>query len=461
MKNKAAIGYEIFPDRFFSSCKKQNTLDWNIPVNYKEEGMHQYDFYGGDLKGIEQKSDYIKSLGIDFLYLTPIFKAITNHRYDCTDFFSIDPLLGTETDLKALIKTLHENDVRLVLDGVFNHIGSEHNWFRNKGYQNLINKNNGETLYWSDVKGLPELNLDSKELRDILWNREDSVIHKWTGLGVDDWRLDCAYDIGYDYLKELTFSLKKLGDHNTIGEIWSYPKKWISGGVLDGIMNYYFRELIKSVIENRLSGQTAVKAIAKTVQDCGIDSLFKCWNVMSSHDTPRIKKDFGKNWKLAVFLQFTLPGSPLIYYGEELGLATEGDPYCRQPMPWEMTIKQNDDTDFYHLLINIFRDCTAINSGKFGEFEYDNPNLIAFSRYNESIEDYRVIIVNPTNAKQEYQLISTESSLMNATQMIDEFSSSTCTVYHSMLYGTIEPNTFHLFKIDTPSNTYSPYKRIP
>ncbi|HOO32900.1 MAG TPA: alpha-amylase family glycosyl hydrolase [Thermotogota bacterium] len=460
MKNRAYVGYEIFPDRFNPSEKKANTLDWNRAVRLMDDGSHQYDFYGGDLKGIEKKIGYLKELKLDFLYLTPIFQAGTNHRYDCTDFFAIDPMLGTDEELSSLIGTLHDNGMRLVLDGVFNHIGSEHKWFTKRENRELINTENDEIRYWAGNTGLPELNLDNAKLREILWNGNDSVIHKWTALGVDDWRLDCAYDVGYDYLRELTTSLKRIGDHQTIGEIWSYPKKWISDGVLDGIMNYYFRELVKSVIENRLKGKTAVKAIARTVKDCSVEGLFRCWNVMSSHDTPRIKRDFGEKWQLAAFLQFTLPGSPLIYYGEELGLETDGDPFCRQPMPWELAKTDNGDQLFYRKLIDIFQGNPAINSGYFGTFEYDNQNLIAFSRYTENIAEYRVIIVNPADSEQEYQLISDESSLMNGTQMIDEFSDSTCKVFHSMLYGSIEANSFQMFKVSNSGSTYSPYKRI-
>nr|HPR97543.1 alpha-amylase family glycosyl hydrolase [Thermotogota bacterium] len=178
MKNRAYVGYEIFPDRFNSSEKKANTLDWNRAVRLMDDGSHQYDFYGGDLKGIEKKIGYLKELKLDFLYLTPIFQAGTNHRYDCTDFFAIDPMLGTDEELSSLIGTLHDNGMRLVLDGVFNHIGSEHKWFTKRENRELINTENDEIRYWAGNTGLPELNLDNAKLREILWNGNDSVIHK-------------------------------------------------------------------------------------------------------------------------------------------------------------------------------------------------------------------------------------------------------------------------------------------
>jgi glycosidase len=460
MRKRGYVGYQIFPDRFNASYKKENTVDWNRPVEVRETGQHQLDFYGGDLKGIEEKVAYLKNMSISFLYLTPIFEAVTNHRYDCTDFFKIDSLLGTEEDLKRLIEKLHENDIRIVLDGVFNHIGQKHPWVTEEKYHSFINRINGEVVHWGGHRGLPELNLDNKEVRDLLWNNPNSAVQKWTALGVDDWRLDCAYDVGFKYLKELRDVLKSMGDHDTIGEVWSYPKKWVDGEVLDGIMNYYFRELVKSFLEKRIGGKTITTIINDTVKDCGLNNILKCWNVMSSHDTPRVKRDFGKHWRLAVALQFTLPGSPMIYYGEELGLDSDGDPYCREPMPWKKLDANNDDLIFYKTMIDLFNNTTAINSGDFGKLEYKADDIIAFSRYTEDIRDYRVIVINPNEEKRDFQLISKESCLMNGSHMIDEYTGEKVDLFYSTVYGSIAPNSFRIYKIDLNEGGYSPYKRL-
>ncbi len=460
MKTRGYVGYQIFPDRFNASYQKDHTLEWDQPIEVKEKGQHQLDFYGGDLKGIEEKVGYLKNLSIDFLYLTPIFEAVTNHRYDCTDFFKIDSILGDEKDLNDLAEKLHENGIRLVLDGVFNHIGMKHPWFTDEKYHDFINRIDGEPVHWGGHKGLPELNLDNKALRDILWNDSDSVVQKWTRLGVDDWRLDCAYDVGFEYLRELRTVLKAMGDHDTIGEVWSYPKRWADGEVLDGVMNYYFRELIKSFMEDRIDGKTVTTIINDTVNDCGIENILKCWNVMSSHDTPRVKSDFGKHWRLAVALQFTLPGSPVVYYGEELGLESEGDPYCREPMPWGKLEANNDDLIFYKKMIDLFNDTVAINSGYFGKLEHKADDIIAFSRYTEDIRDYRVIVINPNDEKRDFQLISKESCLMNCSHMIDEFTGEKADLFYSTIYGSVGPNEFRVLKIDLNKGGYSPYKRL-
>ncbi|MFW6122434.1 MAG: alpha-amylase family glycosyl hydrolase, partial [Petrotogales bacterium] len=153
MSFEAKVGYEIFTDRFFSSKEKQGTEQWETPIEKTSLGKHQYKFYGGDLRGIIEKLDYLKHLGIDFIYLTPIFKAKTNHRYDAIDYYSIDEILGTEEDLNELIEKLHENNMRFVLDGVFNHVSYEHKWHKNPEYASYILKNND--FYFLEVNTTP------------------------------------------------------------------------------------------------------------------------------------------------------------------------------------------------------------------------------------------------------------------------------------------------------------------
>ncbi|HPF16484.1 MAG TPA: glycoside hydrolase family 13 protein [Thermotogota bacterium] len=460
MKKRGYVVYEIFPDRFNASSKKEGMIQWHVPVEKKPAGAHQFDFYGGDLIGIADKCDYLKTLGIGLLYMTPIFKAMTNHRYDCVDYFSIDPILGTEKDLKTLIDTCHKNGIRVVLDGVFNHIGMNNPWYKDPAYRDFLNEKNGEITWWGSHKGLPELNLDNLQLRDLLWNKRDSVVQKWTSLGVDDWRLDCAYDVGYDYCKELSGVLKSMGDHDTIGEIWSYPGEWVKNGVLDGVMNYYFRELIKSYLEGKLTGTMLTAVVEKTIDDSKLEAILKSWNVLSSHDTPRVKNDFSDKWKLAVALQFTLPGSPMVYYGEELGLSSETDPYCRQPMPWKDLHIDPETFSFYKKMIALYNDKPALHAGNFGVLEYSNSQLLAFSRFTHDIKDYLVIIINPSDQSQSFQLISRESSLMNGSKMVALHSKKKADICNSMIYGTIEAHSYEIYELEINKTGYSPYKRL-
>jgi glycosidase len=455
---KARIGYEIFPDRFYSRTHKPKTLGWKEPITCRSDGSHQYDFYGGDLKGIIKKLDYIVSLDVDFVYLTPIFRALSSHRYDTLGFFEIDPMLGTLEDFKELSQRLHEENLRLVIDGVFNHISDRHIW--NGDEKDFILKNGEQKNYWNDLPWMPELNLENSELRKLLWSGEDSVVKYWLRMGADDWRLDCAYDIGYEYCREISNAAKSLGDHETIGEIWSYPEKWLKSGGLSSVMNYYFRELITQFLQRELKGEQFNSLIAKTVADCGLEPILKCWNTLSTHDTPRLRHTFKDRWSLALCLQFTLPGSPLIYYGEELGLNTDGDPHCRQPFPWHLATAENPDLRLYRKWISLFKSSAALNSGDFEGLQCANSQLLSYARKSERIQDLKVIIINPTDSVQSFRVYTRESSLMNNAIMSDHFSDRKAKITNSTVSGEIPANSFSVLYPEVAFKSYSPYKRV-
>lgn len=461
--NEAKIGYEIFPDRFKKTGNTDKTLrSWNTKV--KAHNDQEYDFYGGNLKGIASKVDYIEKLGIDFVYLTPILKATTNHRYDTTDYLSLDPLIGDEKDLAKLSEKLHKKNIRLILDIVLNHVGKTHHWFQgalnNEKSSKYFCKKEHDFLRWWDVDNLPELNLENKELREFLWEGKNSVIEKWTNLGVNDWRIDCAYDIGYKYCKSITAKMKSLGDHNTYGEIWSYPKKWISNDVMTGVMNYFYRDLITSFLLGNAKGSHIAEILNDTVADCGSENLLKSWNVLSSHDTARIKNTFGDLWKPAVALQFTLPGSPLIYYGEELGMEGETDPYCRQPMIWPLAHSENETLNFYKNIIGLFKSSPALRHGNFNKTYTETNSILSFARNTEKIRDFKLIVINPTDYETSFQIYLKESSLMNCTHLTDHFGGEKLWVTSSRINGSIKAKSFGIYYPETENIKYTPYKRI-
>jgi len=346
---KGKIGYQIFVDRFNNfNNKNNNFLDWDTPIKAHEK--QEYDFYGGNLLGITKKINYLKKLNIDFLYLTPIFKANTNHRYDTVDFEKIDEIIGSEEDLNNLFLELKINNIDLFLDIALNHT-SKYSVLKNN-----VDFYTGKN--WADVNNLPELNIDNEELKNYFFKFENSILKKFLKKGISNWRLDCAYDLGYSFLNELKSELNKTCDNKLIGEVWSYPKKWLS--ILDGIMNYYYFDLIKNVLSGNISGKLFTKIVIETFEECGY-SLFNCWNMLSSHDTPRILTEFKNKYKLAVILQFALPGSPLIYYGEEIGLNGDNDPYCRETMKWEKVNEDNEFLNFYKVLIDEYKNSSALN----------------------------------------------------------------------------------------------------
>ncbi len=465
---QAGIGYEIFPDRFFSFCQKKGTRDWHSelpsPQDFKE-GKYKYGtvFYGGDINGISSKFEYIAELSVDFIYLTPIFSSPSNHRYDCSDYFTIDPMLGTEKDLKKLCSTARENKIRIVLDIALNHVGDSHQWFikATKGLKEkeFFRQINGSFTFWSDSKNLPELALENPELIDLLWRSEHSAMNKWMKAGISDWRLDCAYELGEEILRDIHKNIAHTQDHKIYAEAWTYPKKWLSNGYTHGIMNYYFKNIIDDFLNNTLDATQTGEILSYTIKDCTEEKLFPCWNILSTHDTPRIKNQYEDLWKLAVVMQFTLPGSPLIYYGEEIGMTGENDPYCRQPMRWELTEKENKTFDFYLNIIKLFKGSPALREGKFTRVFSNNQNILAYSRSTTKIDEYRLILINPTLKAQEFAAYTTESFLMNRAQMQDVFTQERYTIVCSSIKGMINPGSFLILQ-PLVDGTYTPYKRL-
>jgi glycosidase len=460
---RSKVGYEIFVDRFFPYFEKKNIKSWDLEVRKHER--QEYDFYGGDLLGIAEKVEYLKNLGIDFLYLTPIFEAKTNHRYDCTNYFEIDPLVGTEKDLEMLCKKMAQNNIRIFLDIALNHMSKQSNWFQKaiKGgkEKRFFRIREDSVTRWGNVEQLVELNLENEDLQDILWKQDNSAMKYWSKFGISGWRLDCAYELGYEILKRIRASFK---DDNIsfIGEIWSYPGKWVEEGILDGVMNYFYKELIDDFLELKINGNVFSEILETLYFDVG-NKLLKSWNILSSHDTSRIRTKYGERWKIAVGLQFTLPGSPLIYYGEELGLEGEGDPLCRNPMKWERWSEDNYQTfNFYKNIINFFKSSKSLYEGKFKKNYSNNKNILSFLRLTNCIDELRLIIANPSVKEQDFILYTQESSLMNHTFLEDYFSKNKVEVKSSKIIGKVSPNSFSIFlpKINRDSKAYSPYKRV-
>ncbi|WP_165974063.1 glycoside hydrolase family 13 protein [Marinitoga lauensis] len=457
---EAKIGYQIFPDRFYSYYNRGN-VKWNTPIIAENYSAHT--MYGGDLKGIQEKIDYLKELNVDFLYLTPIFEANSNHRYDAKDYFKIDPILGDEKDLKELIDALHKNNIELCLDIALNHMSNESKWFKSalKGgkEKNFFRYENDDFTYWRDHKTLVELNLENHDLQKLLWQDENSAMKKWMKLGVDHWRLDCAYDLGFDILKDVVKHIKSLGEnHYIIGEVWSYPKEWIQ--VMDGIMNYYYTVIIKNMLNGSLKPKIAAEILKKTIKDSGM-KILKSWNMLSSHDSPRIKNLFGDKWKLAIVMQFTLPGSPLIYYGEELGMEGGHDPFCRGAMQWENVKEGNKTLSFYKKLIKLFKDSEALRKGCYYEVISNDEDILAYYRKYKSIRDGKLIVINPTNKDKEIQLYFEESLLLDAMHLFDHFSDNELYIEMGSVKGKIPANSFGIFHMKPKEyNTYSAYKRL-
>ena len=366
------VMYQIFPDRFHKSgeCDLNDKLKpFTVHINITdqpmkgpdEHGFWNTDFYGGNLRGIEEKLPYLNSLGVGVIYLNPIFMAFSNHRYDTADYMRIDPMLGTEDDFASLCRSANEQGIKIILDGVFSHVGSNSKYFDREGvfgggavsdpnseYRSWFDFKNYPDEYtsWWDIDTLPCVNEMCDGFLDLIIRNEDSVVAHWLKLGANGFRLDVADELPAEFIALLRKRVKEI-DQNAIVivEVWedasnkiSYDvrRKYFSGGELDGVMNYPFRDAIINLLCGRICPIEFRSIIERIYENYPFDALNCSMTFLSSHDTTRILTELGreisdtvKALKLASAIQFFLPGMPSIYYGDEVGMAGGSDPYNR------------------------------------------------------------------------------------------------------------------------------------
>jgi len=389
------VMYQIFPDRFFQKgvCDLSGKLEpyWihgnkNDTPEYRpdENGeVKNCDFFGGNLRGIEEKLDYLKTLGVTILYLNPIFKAWSNHRYDAADYEKIDEMLGSEEDFKSLCHQAHARGMKVILDGVFSHTGSHSRYFDVCGFfGNGVRSNpsspyrswydrdeTGEYTYWWGIRTLPCVNETDPGYLDYMVEGENSICARWLRAGADGWRLDVADELPEEFLRAFRRRMKKEKPGSfLLGEVWedasnkvSYGKRrrYFSDGELDSVMNYPFRDAVINFVTGKDRGEAFRKTVMDLAENYPPQVLPLLMNFLSTHDTPRILSVLGGNMpdtkearaafcltegereeaekklRLAAFLQFVLPGIPSVYYGDEIGMEGFEDPFCRRFFSWE------------------------------------------------------------------------------------------------------------------------------
>lgn len=436
-----AVMYQIFPDRFYKQgdCDLTGKLGpywvhdrWEDTPHYlpDEHGeILNNDFFGGNLNGVRAKLDYLSSLGVDVIYFNPLSMAFSNHRYDTADYKRPDPMLGTEADFAALCRDAHALGMKVILDGVYSHTGSNSVYFDKKGvfgtgalsdpqspYRSWFDFQHYPDRYtsWWGIDTLPCVNEMDPSYLDYMIYGQDSVIAHWLALGADGFRLDVADELPDEFIVAFRKRLKELNPNALLlGEVWedasnkvsySVRRKYFSGGELDSVMNYPFRNAILTFMadSNAWAFRSAVMTI---VEHYPAQVINQVMNSLSTHDTPRILtllgdsfngskaekaerflSDEARAWavrreKAAAVLQFTLPGMPCIYYGDEAGLEGFEDPLNRRTFPWgrELTGLQ----DFYRSLSKLKHNCPALKTGSIA-FQSDGDSAILYTRKSEN-----------------------------------------------------------------------------
>lgn len=401
---KAAIIYQIFPERYHNGDTS------NDPGGVKpwDSEVDRQIMLGGDLQGIIDKLDYIEDLGINTIYMTPVFKAGSNHKYDTYDYFEIDPQFGTLELLRELVNKAHGKNIKVILDAVFNHSGVEFAPFKD------VMKNGEKSDYrnWFDIRKFPVVMKDDPDYgtfayggympkmmtkNDAARNYLIDVATYWIKeADIDGWRLDVADEVGHHFWREFRSAVKAVKPDALItGEVWYDSSVWLQGDQFDTVMNYIFTEAVKNFVAlNKINAKEFGERIESIRGLYKLPAYNILWNLIGSHDTIRFLTLAGgdeRKLKLAAFIQFTFPGIPMVYYGDEIGMTGENDPGCRRGMIWD-TEKQNLGLkEYYRKLISLRKENRALTQGDFTTITVEEAkNIYGFRRSleQECIQGY-------------------------------------------------------------------------
>ncbi len=447
------ITYNIFPDRFWRTQVPSATgyraervvhESWDEIPNFKPNAQGEIlnnDFFGGNLKGIQEKLPRLAALSVRTMYLNPIFEAFSNHRYDTGDYKKIDPMLGTEEDFAALCDAAEHYGIRIVLDGVFNHTGFDSAYFNGYGHYETTGAFQSQaSVYagwydfqewpqkysaWWGILTLPQVNERNTDYQQYIVQDTDSVVRHWLRKGAAGWRLDVADELPDDFIAALNQAARsEKADALVLGEVWedasnkiAYEerRRYFQGGELDSVMNYPLRDAILQYLSEGHAEYFA-EAMETLRENYPKDVFFNLMNIIGTHDTPRILSVLGsddgvwkwdkakraeytlqaqeyergvKKLKIAATIQFTMPGSPCIYYGDEVGMQGYEDPLNRRTYPWG-----REDAAifvFYQQLCAIRADSIALQEGEL-QFLRAEADVLVFAR--KAMEECMVIAVN-------------------------------------------------------------------
>ena len=404
---RGAVFYEIFPDCFCNgdpSNDPPGTLAWDTPPPMPYNAHTT--FYGGDLKGIVQKVPYLVALGVEAVWLTPIFKSPSAHKYDTEDYLQIDPHFGNETTFRDLVDALHRRGIRLVLDAVFNHCGDRFapfqdvlrrgargaespsaRWFRIEGFPVRQEPKNYETFAFTPR--MPKLMTRHPEVRRYLLD----VARHWTTLGVDGWRLDVANEVDHDFWRAFRQAVREVNPATYIvGEIWHRAEPWLWGDQFDAVMNYPLRSAALDYFAAGAIGPETFDARLANARLAYADPVNDALlNLLGSHDPPRFltlcggadprrRDEAGRKAALATVFLHTYPGSPMVYYGDEVGMGTH-DLDRRAPMIWDQARQDAGAFALHRRLIALRRNLPTLRTGGYTTLLADPLlNAYAFAR---------------------------------------------------------------------------------
>ncbi|GHU99993.1 hypothetical protein FACS1894211_06410 [Clostridia bacterium] len=434
------VMYQIFCDRFAvgsggpirtkADCSYRD--DWGGTPKFLPDAAGEVrndDFFGGNLDGITEKLDFLKDMSVTSIYLNPIFEAASNHKYDTGDYFRIDPLFGDSAAFRRLCAAARRKGIKIVLDGVFNHTGSDSRYFNKNGrYGGAGAYRSPDSPYfpwftfksypdtyesWWDFKTLPAVKKDSPAFSEFI-NGADGVAAYWLQSGAGGWRLDVADELSDSFLEALRVRVKAVDpDALIVGEVWENAalkfaygarRKYFLGKQLDAVMNYPFRT---AIIEFARDGNSAsLSAAVREILDCyPAGAVANLMNSLSTHDTPRALTVFEgdvSKMRLAAVLQYTLPGFPCVFYGDEAGLSGGKDPFCRGCYPWGL--ENAGLMEHYKFLGRLRAENRAFAGGEFRLLHEGGGVFIFERRLSHSVSDGAAVMIALNASEREFEL---------------------------------------------------------
>lgn len=409
---KDTVWYQIFPDRFYSK-EKRSKLTWGkLPVS-------NHELYGGDLQGVIEKLPYLKELGITGIYFTPIFESPSAHKYDTTNYFKIDPQFGTNEDFHELVIKAHELGIKVMLDGVFNHAGYDHEFFQDvvkHGEKSMYKdcffidqfpvvnfplSDDGNPVDYIEIK----LNFKTFAFTPYMpkWNTSNPIVEKhllecityWIKEhDIDGWRLDVSNEVSHDFLRQIKkVSRQAKADTFILGENWDSSMPWLQGDQLDSVMNYDLSYPLWKYLEHKMDMFTFKELVTKYLAQTPKNVMENMFNLVGSHDTVRIKRrldDDARRMKLAYAFMFLSSGAPNIYYGDEIGMTGEHDPDNRRCMLWD---EKDQDLDFKAFTKKLISLRNSYESFKTYDYHFIDSNILAFTK-SASNDEILVFINN-------------------------------------------------------------------
>ena len=417
------VVYQIFPSRFAATQPVDKKLWYKAPITPMDD-LH------GNLRGIIEHLDYIKDLGIDVVYLTPIFKSNSCHKYDTIDYYQVDPSFGTTEDLKELVQKSHERGMKVVLDAVYNHTGRE--FF---AFQDILEKGEKSKYLdwyfidelppkgeWGEIPnfkcfgyygGMPKLNLKNPEVEKYI---TDVACYWIKECDIDGWRLDVGDEISHFFWKNFRRAIKAVKkDMLIIGEIWHYAGDFLEGDEWDTVMNYpFYLNLIDLLADEKINVSQFVQNLGYLKGRLNKKCYPLMWNLIDSHDTARflhLCNDNKKKQHLAAAFQLLLPGMPMVYYGDEYAMPGANDPDCRRGMYWDEEYQDKEMYNWYKKLMQIRKTHACIVEGELIEtITNDDEDTIVMIRKNG--EETIAMLFNCGNSAKEFNEYAEKHNLL-------------------------------------------------